>query len=487
MSHETPKPEAPKAKSEIRSPVVENVTEQGTATAAVPVLAVTADTSAETIQTVAGHLQRLPNPQLRTQQFSAIQQRRGNAYAARVARQLQHGAIQRHPPGTELLPHAGAADEQVQDPASAPAPETADPSTPATPAPAENGSTAPTPADNTPAVQPPAVDSADPSTPATPAPAENESTAPPPAVQPPAVDSADTTPTAPAAPTPAPATPVAGATLQLAYSQNALQQAFGGVAAKPIIQGNITIVVGEAAILAAYDTANIGRHNAVTNAPWVAGDAVRNFKNQGSRLNGFADAGRIWIDSTTTDPTTTVHEMLHINTASTFRATVGEVINEGMTERLAVQAVSAQGSSVVGSENTYAPQRNVVNKLIAIVGERTMQQAYFNGGQTFIEVYNRLMGSNSFTALKRLLDPLPPLYTAADAVLQAPSASQRIATINALLDWWVSDNDLTIVQGVFSAANEADRESIRQAIQPRITSLNNTGQRARLRAILGVV
>ena len=185
------------------------------------------------------------------------------------------------------------------------------------------------------------------------------------------------------------------------------------------------------------------------------------------------------------NPTTTVHEMLHINTASTFRSTVGEVINEGMTERLAVQAVAAQGNSVVGSENTYAPQRASVGKLIAIVGEQTMKQAYFNGGQTFIEVYNRLMGRNSFTALKRLLDPLPPLYSAADTVMQPPSATQRIATINALLDWWVSDNDLTIVEGVFSAATEADKASIRTAIQPRITSLTDMGQRARLRAILG--
>jgi hypothetical protein len=404
-----------------------------------------AGTPADTVQTVARSVQQLPNSHLRTQSFTAIQNRRGNAYAARIARQIHNTPVQRHPEGTAVLPQAEAVNEQIQEPATAPAPETAAPETPSSPT----------------------------------APEQTSST--------PAADQATVTPAAPTGSGPAPATPVAGATLQLAYSQSALQSAFGGVATRPIIQGNITIVSGEAAILAAYDTANLGRHNAVTNAPWVVGDAKRNFKDQGSRLNGFADAGRIWIDSTTTDPTTTVHEMLHINTASTFRATVGEVINEGMTERLAVQAVRAQGDSIVGSENTYAPQRASVEKLIGIVGERTMQTAYFNGGQTFIEAYNRIMGSNSFTALKRLLDPLPPNYTAADAVMQPPSATQRIAAINALLDWWVSDNDLTVVQAVFSAASESDKATIRTAIQPRITSLSDLGQRTRLRAILGIV
>ena len=178
--------------------------------------------------------------------------------------------------------------------------------------------------------------------------------------------------------------------------------------------------------------------------------------------------------------------MLHINTASNFRATVGEVINEGMTERLAVQAVAAQGDSVVGSENTYAPQRNSVGKLITIVGEWTMLQAYFNGSENFMQVYDRIHGKNSFSALKRLLDPLPPNYTAADALLQPPSATQRIATINALLDNWVSDNDLSIIQGVFSAASEGDRDTIRTAIKPRISSLNKR-QGGMLKSILGVV
>jgi hypothetical protein len=97
------------------------------------------------------------------------------------------------------------------------------------------------------------------------------------------------------------------------------------------------------------------------------------------------------------------------------------------------------------------------------------------------------MGEDSWAILKRTLNDTPAGYTAALAILQPPSVTQKIAAINTLLDWWVSDDDLTIIESIVSTVGEADKQAIAAAIQPRISSLTSIGQRTRLRVILGTV
>ena len=63
------------------------------------------------------------------------------------------------------------------------------------------------------------------------------------------------------------------------------------------------------------------------------------------------------------------------------------------------------------------------------------------------------------------------------------SAQTRIALINTLLDWWVSDTDLDHVERIYMSANTSDRAAIRTAIEPRLTSLTSLGQRFRLMAV----
>lgn len=210
--------------------------------------------------------------------------------------------------------------------------------------------------------------------------------------------------------------PVKGRTLQLPYAEKVITDAFGAVAKTKIIRGEITVATGEDEILAAFDKVNKGRKNTLANRAWQDGDAKKNFKDRGLRLNGFADKGKVWVDMESTDPTATVHEMLHINTASDFRGSVGEIVNEGITERLAIKAMVAAGDAVTGSENTYTKERAFVDKLLAMVSEATAIDAYFNGAAKLVTAYETIGGTGSWATLKAEL--VKNDYAKAEAALQ---------------------------------------------------------------------
>jgi hypothetical protein len=229
---------------------------------------------------------------------------------------------------------------------------------------------------------------------------------------------------------PAPSVPEKGRTLKLPYGEKVLTDTFGSVAKKKIVRGNIIVKNGEAEILAAYDEVNKGRNNKLTGKAWVDGDAKKTFKDRGLRLNGFADADKVWVDLETTDPTTTVHEMLHINTAAGFRAAVGEIVNEGMTERLAIKAMVAAGDSVTGSEATYTKERAFVDKLLTLVPEATAIHAYFNGADKLIDAYESVGGKGSWATL--LAELVKNDYTKAEAEFQ--KAKTRTVELDAFND-----------------------------------------------------
>jgi hypothetical protein len=406
----------------------------------------------------------------RQRRFASIQRRYGNAFAARVAQRANQPGpvIQRHPPGTQVLGGTATVEGGAGGTAGQAAPQPAGGQAPPQPA---GGQTPPQPAGGQTPPQPaggqttPAANGAGPSQ---------------------AGPTAQDTPSGGGGAQPA---TLGMPTLQVAYAQEALQQAFGGVAGRQIITGQIHVVRDQAALYAEYD--RICVENNVTNSDtgqvWQTGDLARYNAARNLRTNAFAWEGEIWVDATQTDPTATVHEMLHVNTASAFRGLVGEAINEGMTQRLAVKAVQATGQSVAGSENTYQQEQGVVNAMVAIVGEGTLQNAYFNNPDMLVTGYEAVMGPRSFEVLKRTLNGTAQGFTAALAILQPPSVTQKIAAINTLLDWWVSDADLTIVESIVSTCSDADKAAIATAIQPRITSLTDLGQRTRLRVILGVV
>lgn len=282
-------------------------------------------------------------------------------------------------------------------------------------------------------------------------------------------------------------------TLQTAFAQEALQSSFGSVAPSPIITGNITVVENQDALYAVYDRWMIAnnRTNRDTGRVWQMGDKARWNARRGVRTNAFAEpdpSTNIFIDATQTDPTATVHEMLHVNTAAGFTLAVGRAINEGITQRFATQAIAATGNALTGSENTYQQEQRVVAQLILVVGEDVIRRSYFNDANILIEAYNAVMGADTFALLKSTLAPDTTAgYDAAVRMLVPPSLEQKLNSINAILDgWWVSGDDLTMIERIVSTCSDSQKMEIWQRVSPRVNELWFEWKRDRLRQILNV-
>jgi hypothetical protein len=379
---------------------------------------------------------------LRQKTIAGIQRRLGNSNVMRLMK--QDGLIQRHPEGAGLSVDESKVASEVQ-----------------SPAPAQLGVGG--------AISEPIVES-------TAAPAAAEGPTPTtPATTPPTTTPATTTPAA--ATTPAPATSMA---MDSTRAQEVLNTTFGTV--HRMIPVTTVLLEDNAATLAKYDQISAGRNNifVTPNRPWQAGDAQAAF----GGLNGFADNGTIYVNKQTTSPTTTCHEMLHLNTAGGFRAAVGETINEGTTQMLTIKALQQAGVALPASL-PYAGETAMVRKLAAVVGEGPLTSAYFGGPDSLIAAFNAIQGEGMFALMKARADAKD--WTGADRYLQPPSVQQKIAIINDLLDWWVSDNDLDNIGHVVNSLSDADKATVRNAIQPRISSLTSIGQRTRLRVILGTV
>jgi hypothetical protein len=242
------------------------------------------------------------------------------------------------------------------------------------------------------------------------------------------------------------------------------------VAGREIVPGNITVVPDQDTLYQAYDQWCID--NGVTRddgSAWALGNKRADDDAAGVRMNAFAEpepGTNIWVDATGTDPTATVHEMLHINTASGFRAAVGEIVNEGTTQRLAVRAVEAAGESVAGSEFTYQREQEVVQAIADLVGDDTVTNAYFNGADTLISKYNeKVDDEDGWASLKALLDAND--FDSSLTLVSNPAARESIARINDLLWGWVSDSDLAGIQAVYDASSGPVKTAIRRVIEPR--------------------
>lgn len=255
-----------------------------------------------------------------------------------------------------------------------------------------------------------------------------------------------------------------------AFAQQALTDAFGEVAGGAIVPGNITVVPNIGALYAAYDQWCIDHGvNKADGSAWQAGDAAADDAASGTRMNAFAEpvpGTNIWVDATGTDPTATVHEMLHINTAAGFRAAVGEIVNEGVTQRLAVRAVSQAGESVAGSENTYQREQEVVRALADLVGDGIITSAYFGGANTMISQYNTVVDDeNGWAVLKALMDAND--FAAALTLLRDTAARINIAGVNELLSGWVDDEDLAGIQAIYDGSSDPVKTAIRTAVEPQ--------------------
>jgi len=170
------------------------------------------------------------------------------------------------------------------------------------------------------------------------------------------------------------------AAMSLATAQKVLTGAYGGV--HTIVQGSIVILADQPACSAKYDEVCIADHiKRPDGSAWKAGDRAKDDAAAGVTIEGFAWKGIVYVNGKTTLVTATAHEMLHLNTASDYRATMGETFNEGSTECLARKAVAAAGITVPAI-TAYPTQITITQALIALVGEDTLISAYFGGAAT---------------------------------------------------------------------------------------------------------
>jgi hypothetical protein len=274
----------------------------------------------------------------------------------------------------------------------------------------------------------------------------------------------------------APATPEA---MSLSRAQEVLTASFGSV--KTIVPGSIVMLDGRPALWAKYDQISKGRNNALAAParPWQDGDAERYIPT----LEGFADNGTVYVNKNTPLPTATAHEMLHNNTAADYRGRVGETVNEGTTEYLAIKALTAAGVAV--GDPAYPDQRMIVGQLIRLVGEDTLIQSYFGGADLLINTYALLKGNLLWYAFRAHAEALRQEET--ELFTRPPSTQERIDMCNKFMDGWVSDEDLDAIETIYKVSSEADKGAIRAALRPRISDLWSIGQRTRLRVILNTV
>ncbi|MCI0398149.1 MAG: hypothetical protein L0322_24910 [Chloroflexi bacterium] len=276
---------------------------------------------------------------------------------------------------------------------------------------------------------------------------------------------------------------------QQARAQKILLAVYGNI--RPIVSYNIE-VLDDAALKSRYDDMKIRKQhtNPRTGQPWQRGDAAGVFQT----LDGFADQ-ELQIIYVLNDKdageearvSLIAHEMLHMNAAPGFAAAVGPDIDEGTTETLTIKACKA---AKITAQPAYGSQVDLVQRIGAIVGEGTLEQAYFNGPSILSSTFDAVRGEGMFARLHKYLTEQSDMEKAL-SVLRAPRSpdwvKEKIKLIEDHLNsWWVSDDDMAQIKTICATATPEELAEIRAAIAPQVTKLSDHGQRAELRLALGV-
>lgn len=93
-------------------------------------------------------------------------------------------------------------------------------------------------------------------------------------------------------------------------------------------------------------------------------------------LEGFAFEGVSYINSDMQSVDTVPHEMLHSNADPSWSGFAGNETDEGATEYLTIKAVKA---AKYKPTHSYPNQEGVVRKLVEVIGEDVLFNAYFKG------------------------------------------------------------------------------------------------------------
>ncbi len=285
--------------------------------------------------------------------------------------------------------------------------------------------------------------------------------------------------------TPIPALPDHAARKAMAI--DVLKKAYDGK-----IKENVVIVGvdSEGALRAEYDRSMIaqGKQFRETGAdgeeklrPWQAGDADKH-PDMKKEFAGFNDTsnGQIYVDLSKPpdEQTATIaHEMLHASSSGNFVGVLGKGIDEGMTEKLTIDAFTNSGYSV--TSGMFAEWVTFANRLGAAFGDGVMKEAYFGGTAALRDAINDRLGKGSFGKFTEAVrnqqwDKVNEMIT-----------EGKVKVVEALLGgWWVSDDDIAAVEEIYKGAIDLEKAKIRAMIQAKIPDLSSIGQRTRLRVLL---
>ena len=107
----------------------------------------------------------------------------------------------------------------------------------------------------------------------------------------------------------------------------------------------------------------------------------------------------IYINAENAVESATPHELLHANASPDFLQAVGVALNEGITEKLALDALAAGG---VRAEKApaYPKEREVAAAIVKLTGQELVLRAYFNGGQALTDFIDAV-GRDTIESIKR--------------------------------------------------------------------------------------
>ncbi len=247
---------------------------------------------------------------------------------------------------------------------------------------------------------------------------------------------------------------------------------------------------------ALYDASMVSQGKTFTelggkSRPWQAGDSA-NHPTTSGEFPGFFDSvtKKIVID-TSKDPdeqvVTLAHEMLHANSAGDMVTTLGRDVDEGMTESLTQMAFQNAGYSTSGG--FFVGQTAFVGQLSSLMGANTMKFAYFRGVGILRSMMENTLEEGVFDRFaievkKRNWAWLTPFFDRYQRTLTGSETDKKVAAVNSLLDWWVSDADIAHIANIWNGSSEEEQRHIRATILARISSLSDHGQRAQLRSIM---
>ena len=279
-----------------------------------------------------------------------------------------------------------------------------------------------------------------------------------------------------------------------ALALDILKKAYGGLIKQ---ESKVNGTANEDELRSRYDQAMVRmkrsfREQDGTKRPWKAGDSLKYSGTKGE-FPGFHDpsTNQVYVDlSKKPDEqvATIVHELLHANAAEDFLSTLGRNIDEGMTERLTQKAFAKSGYSA--PSGYFVGQVAMVGQLASMFGENTMMYAYFNGTAILRSMMNAALDESIFDRFAietraNNQDWLSLFISRYQRALSGAEVDKKIAAINTLLDWWVSDADMANIANIWNGSSPDEQTHIRAAILSRITSLGDHGQRAQLRALVG--